>query len=252
MLLLRYVCLLLLPVLASCSSLYFPPPPQVPLLTQKGEWSGSLQTNFSQNTSAQGAYAFTDHLGVMGSVSFLHSDKKQSFFGSRNNREAVDHDFGELGLGYYTRIRDKRVLEVYGGYGGGRSKRTEFSRETRVNTLALEGTLNKYFVQVNYTSKDKKTYHVLGRDWPVSYGTALRASYVTLTNFRRDGLPAPAEDNIFLEPITYTRIGLLGPIDFQLISGSNFGLKHRKFLKAANSVFQFGLVVNVGGEKGGK
>ncbi|RSK32500.1 outer membrane beta-barrel protein [Hymenobacter metallilatus] len=234
--------LLLLPLLAGCSSLYFPPPPQVPLLTQKGEWSGGLHTNFNQNTAAQGAYAVSDHLGVMGSVSFLHTDKK---------KRAEDHDFGELGLGYYTRLRDNRVLEVYGGYGLGHTKRVERTPAEGI-TRTLEGSLDKYFLQVNYTSKDKKTYHVLGRDWPVTYGTALRASYVTLTNFRLDGQPHTPEDNVFLEPITYTRINLVGPLDFQLISGSNFGLRHRRYLKAANSVFQFGLVVNVGGQSGGK
>ncbi|MBX0292301.1 porin family protein [Hymenobacter sp. HSC-4F20] len=238
----RIRVLLVLPLLASCSSLYFPPPPQVPLLTQKGEWSGGLHTNFSQNTSVQGAYAFTDHLGVMGSASFLHTDKK---------KRAEDHDFGEVGLGYYTRLRDKRVLEIYGGYGLGHTKRVERTPAEGV-TRTLEGNLTKYFAQVNYTSKDKKTYHVLGRDWPVTYGTALRLSYVNLSNFRLDQQAHASEDNIFLEPITYTRINLVGPVDFQLISGSNFGLKHRKYLKAANSVFQFGVVVNVGGQSGSK
>lgn len=233
---------LLLPLLASCSSLYFPPPPQVPLLTQKGEWSAGFHSNFSQNTSVQGAYAFADHLGVMGSASFLHTDKK---------RRAEDHDFGEVGLGYFTRLKDSRVLEVYGGFGLGHTKRIERTPNEGV-TRELEGDLTKYFVQVNYTSKDRKSFRVLGRDWPVSYGTALRASYVQLNDFRLDQQPHAPEDNVFLEPITYTRVTLVGPLDFQIISGSNFGLRQRKFLKAANSVFQFGVVVNVGGQSGAK
>jgi hypothetical protein len=238
----RFLLVLVLPLLASCSSLYFPPPPQVPLLTQEGEWSGTLQTNFSQNTSVQGAYSPINHLGVMGSVSFLHTDKK---------KRAEDHDFGEVGLGYYTRIRDTRVLELYGGVGLGKTKRVERTPDEGV-TRTLEGNLTKYFVQANYTSKDHKSFHVLGRDWPVNYGTALRVSYMQLDKFRIDGQAAAPEDNVFLEPITYTRIELVGPVQFQLISGSNFGLRHRKFLKAANSVFQFGLIVNVGGQQGKK
>ena len=233
---------LLLPLLTGCASLYFPPPPQVPLLTQKGEWSAGLHTNLSQNTAVQGAYALSDHLGVMGSASFLHTNK---------SKKAEDHDFGELGLGYFTRLPDHRVLEVYGGYGGGHTKRVERTPAEGV-TRTLEAGLNKYFVQVNYTSKEKKTYHLLGRDWPLTYGTAMRASYVTLTGFRLNGKPAFNEDNIFFEPITYARVKLVGPLDGQFISGSNFGLKHRKFLKAANSVFQIGLVVNLGGQSGGK
>ena len=235
---------LLLPLLllTGCASLYFPPPPQVPLLTQKGEWSAGVHTNLSQNTALQGAYALSDHIGVMGSASFLHTNKK---------KEAVDQDFAELGLGYFTRLPDKRVLEIYGGYGGGRTKRVE-RNPTEGITRTLEAGLNKYFVQVNYTSKEKKSYYLLGRDWPLTYGTALRASYVTLTDFRLNGQPAFNEDNILFEPITYARVKLIGPLDGQFISGYNFGLKHRKYLKAANSVFQLGIVVNLGGQTGGK
>lgn len=249
----RVLLMALLPLLAGCSSLYFPPPPQVPLLTQKGEWSAGVHTNISQNTAIQGAYAVSDHLGVMASASFLRADKKQSFFGPRAERESVEHDFIEGGLGYFTRLRqDRRVLEVYAGLGAGATQRTDFNRETNATDQRLEGTLRKYFAQVNYTSKDSKIYHLFGRDFPVSYGTALRVSYMQLNNFTRNGLAQPPEDNLFFEPITYTRIQVVGPLQFQLISGSNFGLRSRKFLKAANSVFQLGLVVNLGGQDGKK
>ncbi|UOQ67008.1 hypothetical protein [Hymenobacter volaticus] len=45
---------------------------------------------------------------------------------------------------------------------------------------------------------------------------------------------------------------MAGPLQLQLISGSNFGLRTRKFLKASNSVFQLGIIVNVGGQEGRK
>ena len=239
-LLLRALLTLSLPLLASCSSLYFPPPPQVPLLTQKGEFSGGIHTNLDNNVSLQGAYAVGEHVGVMGSASFLHTDKK---------KRALDHDFGEVGVGYYTRLKDQRVLEVYAGLGGGKSRRIERNAE-KVVTRTLEGGLTKYFVQVNYSAKEGSNVHVFGRDFPISYGTALRMSYLQLENFKLDNVPTLGEENVFLEPITYTRIQLVGPVQLQLISGSNFGLRQRKFLKAANSVFNFGVVVNIGGKEG--
>ncbi|UOQ74214.1 hypothetical protein [Hymenobacter cellulosilyticus] len=245
--LLRLRLLSILVGLSGCSSLYFPPPPQAPLLTQKGEFSGGIHTNFSQNTALQGAYALGDHIGVQGSASFLRSDKKQSFFGSKNNRKYEEHDFGELGLGYFTRMRDERVLEFYGGYGFGHGKRTERSEGV---TQTFDGDLSKYYLQANFSKKESKTWHFFDRDWPVSYGMALRASYVQLHDFTIDGKPQPMEDNVFLEPISFTRISVLGPIQFQMISGSNFGLRHRRYLKAANSVFQLGIIVNLGGQEG--
>jgi hypothetical protein len=73
-----------------------------------------------------------------------------------------------------------------------------------------------------------------------------------LNDFRLDGTAHTPEDNVFLEPITYTRIQVVGPLQLQFISGSNFGLRTRKYLKASNSVFQFGVVVNFGGQDGDK
>jgi hypothetical protein len=246
----RSTLLVFLPALAGCASLYFPPPPQAPLLTQKGEFSGGLHTNFSSNTALQGAYALGDHVGVLGSASFLQADKKQSFFGSKDKREYNEHNFGELGMGYFTRLKDQRVIEFYGGYGGGHTKRTEST--AGLTTQVLEGSLEKYFFQVNYSKKESKVWHLFGRDFPVSYGAAMRASYVQLHDFRIDGQKHESEDNIFFEPISFTRIQAVGPIQLQFISGSNFGLRHRKYLKASNSVFQLGLVVNLGGQDGKK
>jgi len=238
----RFFVLLLLASLSSCASLYFPPPPQVPLLTQQGEFSGGLHTNFSGNTSLQGAYAVTNGLGVMGSASFLHSNKP---------KKAENFDFFEAGAGYFTRLPDQRVLEIYGGYGAGASDRTERTREGVVQQRQ-EGNLSKLFLQVNYSAKKHRTLHLFGNNFPLSYGTALRLSHVELSNFKLDGVVAHGEDNIFLEPITFTRVQVVGPVQLQLISGGNFGLKHRKYLRAANSVFQLGITVNLGGQEGRK
>ena len=73
--LLRLTLLPLLSGLSSCASLYFPPPPHAPLLTQKGEAYGSISTNQHNNYALQGAYALTDHLGVAGTFSSLHRNK---------------------------------------------------------------------------------------------------------------------------------------------------------------------------------
>lgn len=238
----RFLVLLCLLGLSGCASLYFPPPPQVPLLTQQGEFSGGLHTSFSGNTSLQGAYAVTDGLGVMGSASFLHSNKP---------KKAENFDFFEAGAGYFTRLADHRVLEIYGGYGLGTSDRTDRTREGVVQERR-EGNLSKLFLQVNYSAKKRRTLHLFGSHFPLSYGTALRLSHVELSSFKLNGVAMPGEDNIFLEPITFSRVQVAGPVQLQFISGGNFGLKHRKYLKAANGVFQLGVVVNLGGQEGRK
>ena len=55
------------------------------------------------------------------------------------------------------------------------------------------------------------------------------------------------EDNVFFEPVFFTRLKVNEAVQLQYTSGSNIGLKNRKFLTAGSSVFTFGVVINVGG-----
>lgn len=236
--------LLLLPALplvaGGCASLYFPAPPAAPLLTQKSEFYGGLSTNQHGNYALQGAYALTNHVAVAGTFSSLHQNQ---------TRKTEDYDFGEAGFGYFTRLPDRRVLEVYGGLGTGRTHRLERPKESATaTTTKLDGTLTKFFLQTNYAKKKQKPVHLFGRDLPLSYGVALRLSYVEMTDFRINGQLQGSATNVFFEPITFTRLQLAGPLQLQLMSGQNFGFKHNQYLKAANSVFQLGVILNLGGQ----
>jgi len=233
--LLRLASLFALTGLAGCASLYFPPPPHAPLLTHQGEFYGAVSTNQQSNYALQGAYALTNHLGVAGTFSSLHRKKTD---------RTEDLDFGEASLGYFTRLPDKRVLEVYVGGGGGATQRIERDNE-QLTSKRLNGSLSKVFAQVNYARKKHDNVHLFNRDFPLTYGAALRLSYMQLNNFKIDGLQAPGESNIFFEPITFTRTQIAGPVQLQLISGQIFGLRNNKYLKAANSVFQIGIVINL-------
>ena len=233
--LLRLACLFLLLSATGCASLYFPPPPHAPMLTHQGEFYGMVSTNQQTNFALQGAYGLTNHLAVAGTFSSLHR---------RRSTETSDTDFGEASLGYFTRLPDKRVLEVYVGGGGGSTQRLE-RNDAQLTTRTLEGSLSKVFAQVNYARKKKETLHLFNHDFPLTYGAALRLSYMQLNNFRIDKMPAPGENNVFFEPITFTRTQLFGPVQLQLMSGQILGFRHNQFLKAANSVFQIGIVINL-------
>ena len=240
----RFLCLLLAAAaagLGGCASLYFPPPPHAPMLTQKGEFYGCISTNQHTNFAIQGAYAATDRLAAAGTFSSLHTKTK---------RQTQDIDFAEASLGYYTRLPDKRVLEVYVGGGGGSTRRIERD-ENQIQTRTLEGSLSKIFVQTNYARKKRETLRLFKHDFPLTYGAALRLSYVQLNNFRINGQLNPSIGNVFFEPITFTRTQLVGPVQLQLISGQIIGFNKNDFLKAANSVFQVGLVINLSGKNGG-
>ena len=145
-----------------------------------------------------------------------------------------------------TRLPDKRVLEVYIGGGGGATHRIERDAE-QLTTRNLEGSLSKVFAQVNYARKKHDNLHLFNRNFPLTYGAALRLSYMKLNNFTINGMAAPGESNLFFEPITFTRTQIAGPVQLQLISGQIFGIRKNDYLKAANSVFQVGIVINLDG-----
>jgi len=225
-----------------CSSVYMPNVPNIPMFTQKGELSAGAHATLRGNFNFNTAYAVSDHFALMLNGSMLNSERKKQDF---------RHNLLEFAPGYYTTFGPERnrIIEVYGGFGKGSSDRIdkESNAEGIVTYERQEGSFNKYFLQVNYSSKRKKTLRLIGHEFPLNYGTALRASYVDMYKYSLNGVGKPAETNFFIEPIFYTRLTLNPSVQLQYTSGSNFGLRNGKTLTAAYSVFSLGFVINAGG-----
>jgi len=234
-------------MLSGCSSVYLPNTPNTPMLSSQGELSAGGHITLKGNASFNSAYAVTHHIGVIVNGAMMNSNRTKKDF---------RHNLIEAGGGYFTTFGKDgtRVLEIYTGIGRGSSDRTFKDKTTEgvVTKDRQETTFNKYFLQVNYSSKDKKLLRLLGRTFPLNYGTALRASYVNMDEFTRNDIKQPGEDNIFLEPIFFTRMVVSPSVQLQYTTGSNFGLKNRKYLTAGSSVFSAGFVINVGGKVQGK
>lgn len=237
--------LLALPLLlAGCgTSAYMPNVPNVPMFTKKGELSAGGHVTPKGSITFNTAYAVSDHFAVLLNGSMLSSDRR---------KRDMRHNLLEAAGGYYTTFgpESNRVLEIYGGFGGGSSERTEKEEDKETGEMSYErheANFNKYFVQVNFSSKRKKSLRLLSREFPLNYGTALRASYVDMHDYSLNNVPGQLEDNIFLEPIFYTRLTLNPAVQLQYTSGTTIGLKNRDILTAAYSVFSLGFVINVGG-----
>ncbi|MBW7465567.1 hypothetical protein K0O23_00680 [Pontibacter aydingkolensis] len=230
-----------------CVSTYMPNVPNVPMFTQKGELSAGGHVTPKGNITFNTAYAVTDHFAVVLNGSMLNSERKKMDF---------RHNLLEAGGGYFTTFgpNQERILEFYAGYGGGSSDRVEKDKhqDGTLHLKRMEADFSKYFVQANFTSKRKKSLKLLKREFPLNYGTTLRASYVNMHDYKINGEPAKEEDNIFLEPIFYTRLTLNPSVQLQYTSGTTFGLKNRDALTAAYSVFSLGFVINVGGRNLGR
>lgn len=228
---------------ASCSSVYMPNVPNTPMLSQQGEFSGGGHISLKGNASINGAYAVSNHVGVLFSASTMNNERKSKDFG---------HKLVEIGGGYFDTFGpdNNRIIEIYAGVGKGWSDITfrDYDNDILVSNEIQEVDYRKAFLQVNYSSKKKNNLRLFGTNFPINYGTALRISHITMDRFFINGAVQLKEDNIFFEPIFFTRMALNKTIQLQYTTSSNIGLKNRKYMSAGNSIFTIGVVVNVGGK----
>jgi len=159
----------------------------------------------------------------------------------------------ETGIGYFNTFGPdhNRILEIYAGIGNGSTNRTyrDYDDGHLISTELQEVNYSKTFIQVNYSSKKNKNFHLFGNNYPLNYGTALRVSHVSMGTFLINGIVQSKEDNIFLEPVFFTRMRLSKAVQLQYTTSYNLGLKNRKYMTAGNSIFSVGAVINVGGLK---
>lgn len=227
--------------LCGCSSMYMPNVPNASMLSKKGELHAGAHVSLSGNASVNTAYAVNNHFGLMLNASSMYKNKHKKDF--RQN-------LIEIGAGYFTTFGpdNSRILEIFAGVGNGSTQRNfrEYKNDVLLSAVNEDFNFNKSFFQVNYTSKKKKGLKLFGKNYPVNYGTVLRVSYLAIERFSKNGILQPTEDNIFLEPVFFTRLKLNKVFQMQYTSGSNFGLRSRKFLTAGNTVFTIGLAINIG------
>ncbi|WP_316838832.1 hypothetical protein [Pedobacter gandavensis] len=229
---------------SSCSSIYMPNVPNTPMLSAKGELSAGAHISPKGNASINGAYAVSNHFGVLFSGSYMKNERTSKDF---------RHKLVEIGGGYIDTFGpdNNRIIEIYAGYGGGSADRKyrTYDDKVLISSSLQEVTFTKTFIQVNYSSKKNSYLKLFGNRYALNYGTAIRISNVEMDTFLIDNIGQPKEDNMFIEPVFFTRMRLSDAVQLQYTSSGNFGLKDRKFMTAGNSIFTIGAVVNLGGKK---
>jgi len=238
----RFAPVLSLFVLASCSSIYIPSVPNTPMLTTQGEIAAGAHMSLKGNFNFNSAYAVSNHVAVLANGAIMSNER---------DKRDIKHKMIEIGGGYFNTFGpdNNRILEIYGGIGSGRTERIfrEFDKnDVLISSDLQEAKYDKKFIQVNYSSKKVDNLKLFGVNFGLNYGTALRMSFVKTNDFYRNNVLQANEDNIFIEPVFFTRMILSEQVQLQYTSGSNFGLKNRKFLNAGNSVFSVGAVINLG------
>jgi hypothetical protein len=201
---------------SSCSSVYVPNVPNTPMLSAQGEFSGGAHISLRGNANFNGAYAVSNHIGVLMGGAYMNSERRRNDF---------NHKQIEIGGGYFTSFGpdQNRILEIYAGVGTGKTNRSfrNYDSGDLVSSELQVTDFNKTFLQVNYSSKKNNNFHLFGNNYPLNYGTALRVSHVRMDNFFINGVVSPKEDNVFLEPIFFTRMRLSDAVQLQYTTSSN-------------------------------
>lgn len=228
-------------IMSSCSSVYLPNVPATPMFNNKGEGYLGAHVNPKGNLSGNAGIAFTDNLALIANGSYM-------------DYKSDNHDFKQYlyegGLGYYTLVgKNKRsVLEFYAGYGLGATqdadKRASTTGADPVESRDVE--FNKIFVQANFSSTRKNKINLFGKKRNLNYGTAIRLSRIKMDKFELNNEVHPLEENLFIEPIFFTRLEMSKGLQLQLTNGWNIGLMDNQYLKPGNAVFTLGLVYNFG------
>ncbi|MCL7987523.1 hypothetical protein M8998_06195 [Sphingobacterium sp. lm-10] len=223
-------------IVSGCSSIYQPNVPATPMFANQGEVYAAAHANIKGNASGNLAVAVGKHVAVMANGSYVDN--------TSGNQEYKQYMY-EGGLGYFTSFgkNSDRIFELYAGYGLGNAR----DADTRATTTGMAPTeiremdFEKIFVQANISRK-REDVRLFGRSREFSYGTAIRGSFIRMKDFWIDGLPSPPEENLFIEPIFYTRMQLNKSFQLQYTNGFNIGVVDNNFLKAGNAVFSLGLI----------
>lgn len=138
--------------LSSCSPKYYVSNTQnVPLLSEKGEVDLTVSGN-TDKVEFQGSFAATDHLGIQANGGiFIPADM--------DNGDGGSGKFVELGLGYFTQVREseKLIFETYGlvGFGTMENHFPSSIQDNPTTTGNISSNIYRIGVQPNFGYKSE-------------------------------------------------------------------------------------------------
>jgi hypothetical protein len=122
---------------SSCAPVYVPNIRNSPMFQNAGELQGAVQVG--NGYDGQTAASLTNHMGVMANYSYI--DRK----GSAGN-EFLKSRYFEGGFGYFGN-NSRMFLELFAGYGIGRSSGHDSYDFLGTNTSGGTGRYQRYFIQ---------------------------------------------------------------------------------------------------------
>jgi hypothetical protein len=174
-------------IMAHCA-VYHPQTVDIPLISKKGDVRIDAGISLIPSAIVTVSYGLTNKIAIQA-------------FGSFGSDERY---FAQGAVGYYKAIGNKKIMELYGGFGYGYGSIYKDSRPGH-----LQGNFQLYFTQFNYGKTDCKFAHL-------DYGFGVKAGYLNSHLEDRNYYDFYSFDepfttykynNLFIEPGLFARLG---------------------------------------------
>ncbi|NDP21941.1 MAG: hypothetical protein GZ091_12800 [Paludibacter sp.] len=172
---------------SSCHLLYLPNQINAPVLTEKGDFSGSISTGLS-NFNFQTAYSPAQNVGIM----LNYAGGKTSSF--ENSTKTNIYNFLEGGLGYYLPLTSNILFDIYTGFGRGEAYTYDESFDT---PTSVNGKYSRLFIQPSITISSRDAFDANFAVRPVLIFMNKTTNYNTISH----------STTLFFEPVITLKYG---------------------------------------------
>jgi hypothetical protein len=190
-----FLFLLATQVLIYGCAVYHPQSTDIPLINHKGELRIDAGASIVPSAFSTISYGLSNKIAVQA-------------FGSAGVEERYYFQFSP---GFYKTLQNKKVIELYGGYGFGHANtvKNPFANMPEATKQSLYGNYQLYFAQFNW---GKNTNESKRLDWAIGLKTGFFHSDLTDENYYRiypesEPFSTNKENSILIEPILAFRIG---------------------------------------------
>ncbi len=221
-------CVVTAAAMLGCAPAYIPNAVNVPLLSNQGQFQGSVYSGTS-GYDIQTSYALTGNLGLMANGSFYSNTEDSTGDYSKRN-------FWEGGAGYYKVFGGAGRFETYGGYGQGTSTYRNSYELFGSQEVIATGDYRRFFIQPSIgTATDF-----------FDAALSLRTCYVNFYRIKSGDLSLDhSVDGVFIEPTVTARLGykhvkFLAQMGYSLPLGQDVEMFWQPFLFNLGLSFDFG------------
>jgi len=232
----RLLPILLAAVVSSCAPVYLPNTRNTPLFRGAGEFQGSAWLGSGLNGHL--AYSLTNHVAVMGNVSFTSLRESRT----SNNQQfnfTKSHLFYEAGLGVFGRNRGARY-ELFAGFGQGQGNSLANYGFFGPAAVVAEGNYTRIFLQPSIGTNNRK----------FNVAFTPRVSMINFSEFRAaDGRThSPQEGpHLFVEPAFTTRFPLAGNLHGMVQAAVNVPVPTDVIFESPSFQLAIGVQLQLGG-----